>query len=41
MSPGRDMSVGFTYMTGVTVNTEKLINYIGLRPYGTLALVEK
>ena len=30
MSPGRNVSVDFTYITGVTASTEKLINYIGL-----------
>ena len=30
MSPGINVSVGFTYITGVAVSTEKLINYIGL-----------
>ena len=30
MSPGRNVSAGFTYITGVTASTEKLINYIGL-----------
>ena len=31
MNPGRNMSVGFTYITGVTASTEKLINSIGLQ----------
>ena len=30
MSPGRNVPVGFTYITGVTPSTEKLINYTGL-----------
>ena len=29
MSPGRNVSVGFTYITGITASTEKLINYMG------------
>ena len=28
MCPGRNVFVGFTYITGVTASTEKLINYI-------------
>ena len=30
MSAGRNVSAGFTYITGVAASTEKLINYIGL-----------
>ena len=30
MNPGRNVSVGFTYITGVTASTEKRINCIGL-----------
>ena len=41
MSPGRNVSVGFTYITGIIASTEKFINYIGFRPYGTLSLAEK
>ena len=31
MSPDRNVSVGFNYITGVTASTEKL------RPYGTIS----
>ena len=30
MRPCGNVSVDFTYITGVTASTEKLINYIGL-----------
>ena len=30
MSPGRNVPVEFTYITGVTASTKKFINYIGL-----------
>ena len=30
MSPDRNMSVDFIYITGGTANIEKLTNYIGL-----------
>ena len=30
MNPGRNVSVGFTYITGATAGTEKRINCIGL-----------
>ena len=33
MSPGRNVSVGVTYITGVIASTEKLINYIGLKTF--------
>ena len=31
MNPGRNVSVGFALITGVTASTEKLINYTGLQ----------
>ena len=41
MSLGRNVSVGFTYTTGVTASTENLTSYLVFRPYGALSLAEK
>ena len=41
MSPGRNVSVGFTHITSVTASTEELINYIRLQTIWNLSLVEK
>ena len=30
MDPGRDVSVGFTYLTGAPASTEKATNFKGL-----------
>ena len=31
MNPGKNLSVGFTYITGVRASTKKLVNYIGIK----------
>ena len=40
-SPGGNVSVGFTHITGVTASTENLINYIGLQTIWNLIFSSK